>query len=95
MKSPLSNRSSIPSEPLAIIETLRRRYPAEACAATALAVSTLPEQGELLTLLIRCTCLDEVKLLAFAYGLRAGEEGGRVMLVNRKGTVAAQAWLFD
>ena len=68
MKSPLSPRSSADSEPLAIMETLRGRSLANGCRATALAVSTLPEQGELLSLLLRCHTFDEVSLLAFGYG---------------------------
>jgi len=95
MKSPASPRLSVDAEPLAIIETLRGRSSADEVRPTALVVSLLPEQGELLSLLLRCRTFDEVSLLAFSFGLRAGTEAGRVALVNRKGTVAAQGWLFD
>jgi hypothetical protein len=95
MKRIIPTRPDREPASLGIIETLRGRKSCETYAATALAFSTLPEQTELLTLLIRCRTFDEVKLLAFAFGLRAGADGAQVVLVNRKGTVAAQAWLFD
>ena len=49
----------------------------------------------LLTLLLRCRTMDEVKLLRLTLGLRAGAEGGQVVLAERSGKVLARAWLFD
>ncbi|OAM90368.1 hypothetical protein OH491_01315 [Termitidicoccus mucosus] len=58
-------------------------------------ISTEPNNNELSTLLLRCRTMEEVKLLAFAYYLRAVSEGGLVVLTDEKNKVAAQAWLFD
>ncbi len=95
MKSPFSTRASVDPESLAMLATLRARSTQAVCRPMSLAVSTLPNQVELLQLLLRCSTVAEVHLLAGAFGLRAGEEGGRVLVVNQRGVVAAQAWLFD
>jgi hypothetical protein len=95
MKSPFSARSTEEPTPQGIIETLRSRSSATSCSATALAVSILPAQVELLTLLIRCQSFEEVQRLASAVDLKAGTDGARVVLATSKGMVVAQAWLFD
>ena len=95
MKPPFSTRSTEEPTPQGIIETLRSRSSATSCSATALAVSTLPAQGELLSLLIHCQNFEEVQQLASAVGLKAGADGAHVVLATSKGIIAAQAWLFD
>lgn len=94
MSKPASALSSRP-DPTGIIEVLRGRDERETFSATALALSTEPDMSPLLTLLLRCRTMDEVKLLALTLGLRAGAEGGQVVLTERSGKVIARAWLFD
>jgi hypothetical protein len=94
MSAPSSASSPIP-DPSGIIEVLRGRDERETFSATALAVSTEPDMTPVLTLLLRCRTMDEVKLLALTLGLRASSEGTQVVLAERRGKVVARAWLFD
>jgi hypothetical protein len=94
MSPPVPDLSSRP-DPTGIIEVLRGRDERATFSATAMAVSTEPDMTLVLSLLLRCRTMDEVKLLGLTLGLRATAEGGQVVLIERSGKVIARAWLFD
>lgn len=93
MSAAFFNRSNSPEFP--IEELLRQRGAHDCFSSTAVAISTEPGQKELLSLLLRCRTMDEVKRLGLTRRLRAENKEGCVELSRLDGRIVARAWLFD